>query len=576
MQALDANMIGGIAPATREVLQRVAVVGSTFDTDEFVALSGLPEDEAFGHLDAALAALVVEPGQRRLPLPPRPRARRPARRPAAPPPPPHPPRRRQPARSSCDASAARIGHHLLQAGATADAVPYLLRAAETEAAVGAYRDALALVDAVRPARHRCRTGRRRCRLRGDLLNAIGDPMAASAYREALDGAEPARGARPAGPAGALRRSCPATSRRPTAALDGLETDGGADDADILLARGKCAFFTSDFETAQAAAEEAQRLVLAGERNWKVLDLVALQGLLAHRTGSWFDRMRFELRRTRENPEIANAIFDGYLCPAEYMLYGPMPYAEVIAVARDLQTTARRSGALRAAAFASALIGEAALLSGDLELAATELDRGERAAPRPRLGRRRGPLVAAAGRGARRRGRRRRPPCGCCSEALPLARSSMIAKHLLQRIFGTMIARRRRPARGPGHRRPGRVDARVGRRLPVLLDHAVRAGDDRLRPGRRPRRTPTGCWPSPSSRPCCGRARRGRRRWPRPRPPSRRRAASRRAARTWLESAAEQFQRAGQPLDAERCRRALVALTDADRARRAAATVPPPS
>ena len=42
MQAFDANMIGGIAPATREVLQRVAVVGSSFDTDEFVALSGLP------------------------------------------------------------------------------------------------------------------------------------------------------------------------------------------------------------------------------------------------------------------------------------------------------------------------------------------------------------------------------------------------------------------------------------------------------------------------------------------------------------------------------------------------------
>ena len=48
-------------------------------------------------------------------------------------------------------------------------------------------------------------------------------------------------------------------------------------------------------------------------------------------------MRLELRRTRENPEIANAIFDGYLCPAEYLLYGPTPYAEVIGVARDLQT-----------------------------------------------------------------------------------------------------------------------------------------------------------------------------------------------------------------------------------------------
>src|SRR5262249_43350358 len=113
-------------------------------------------------------------------------------------------------------------------------------------------------------------------------------------------------------------------------------------------------------------------VLGGEQNWKVLDLVALQGLLAHRSGAWFDRMRFELRRTRDNPEIANAIFDGYLCPAEFMLYGQIPYAEVIDVARDLQATARRSGALRAAGFASALIGEAAFLSGDLDLAVAEL------------------------------------------------------------------------------------------------------------------------------------------------------------------------------------------------------------
>ena len=200
---------------------------------------------------------------------------------------------------------------------------------------------MALVDAVRPHA----TGAHRATalsLRGDLLNAIGDPMATSAYREALEGADPkavrqlrARLARSAVMSGDLETAA--------AALDGLETDGGADDADILLARGKFAFFTSDFALAQAASEEAQGLVLAGERNWMVLDLVALQGLLAHSSGNWFDRMRLELRRTRESPEIANAIFDGYLCPAEYMLYGPMPYAEVIAVARDLQTTARRSG-----------------------------------------------------------------------------------------------------------------------------------------------------------------------------------------------------------------------------------------
>ncbi len=211
MQALDANMIGGVAPATREVLQRVAVVGASFDTDEFVALSGRPEAEAFDHLDAALAALVVEPASTGY------RFRHGLVRDALlDDVPPH--RRRRIHRDAAHrlielgASAARIGHHLLESGAAAEAVPYLLRAAETEAAVGAYRDALAIVDAVRPHA----TGAHRSTalaLRGDLLNAIGDPLAAAAYREALDGAPAELGPEPAGPPGPDARSWRATSRR---------------------------------------------------------------------------------------------------------------------------------------------------------------------------------------------------------------------------------------------------------------------------------------------------------------------------------------------------------------------------
>jgi DNA-binding SARP family transcriptional activator len=44
--ALQASMFARLRPATREVLQRVAVAGSSFDTDEFVALSGLAEAQA--------------------------------------------------------------------------------------------------------------------------------------------------------------------------------------------------------------------------------------------------------------------------------------------------------------------------------------------------------------------------------------------------------------------------------------------------------------------------------------------------------------------------------------------------
>ena len=83
------------------------------------------------------------------------------------------------------ASLQRCGRqHPAQSG-DRQAVPYLLDAAESEAAIGAYRDALALVDAAR-AHVRAAHLARLSALRGDLLFALGDPDAAAAYRDALD------------------------------------------------------------------------------------------------------------------------------------------------------------------------------------------------------------------------------------------------------------------------------------------------------------------------------------------------------------------------------------------------------
>ena len=89
------------------------------------------------------------------------------------------------------------------------------------------------------------------------------------------------------------------------------------------------------------------------------------------------------------------------------------------------------------AFASALIGEAALLSGDLDLAGRELqdavdlhhDIGSAAGEAHSLQRLAEVHLADGDRTHRCRAR--------CS-AVSLARWSMIANHLLQRIYGTMI------------------------------------------------------------------------------------------------------------------------------------------
>jgi tetratricopeptide (TPR) repeat protein len=394
-------------------------------------------------------------------------------------------------------------------------------------------------------------------LRADLLMAIGDPTATAAYREALDVADAAaqgrlraRLARAAVMSGDLETA--------SAALVGVEPDGGPDDGEILLAQGNIAFFTADFDRAWSITEEARQRVLLGEQSWQVLDLVSLQGLLAHNRGQWFDRMRIELRRSRDTPDIANAVFDGYLCPAEYLLYGPTPYAEVIELAGGMRATAQRSGALRAVAFATALIGEAALLAGELDLAAAELneavdlhhDLGSAAGEAHSLQRLAEVRLAQGDRAEASR---------LLHRALPLARWSMIALHLLQRIYGTMIAAA--PDADSARAVVDRAESTLGAddtclfcsimlSIPATIA-CVGSGDlaharEHLAIAERAAKLWEGtsweAWIAEATAHLAAAEGDGDR------------------ARALLTAAAERFDHAGQPLDVERCRRTLTTLT----------------
>jgi hypothetical protein len=248
---------------------------------------------------------------------------------------------------------ARVGHHLLAAGETAAAVPHVLRAAETGAAVGAYRDALALVDSVRHVATGA-DGARALALRADLLAAIGDGAAPAAYREAIAASAPER-----------RRLLQARLARilayggdldaARALLSGLEPDGSPADRTIMLARAALLYFTGDLDAAREVSDRVRPLIVESDADRQVLDLVALQGLVAHNRGEWYQQLRAELRRVRNDPALASAVFDSHLCVAEYLLYGPTPYPEVIELAGALRDTAGRAGAMRAVAFAG--IGE---------------------------------------------------------------------------------------------------------------------------------------------------------------------------------------------------------------------------
>ncbi|MEN3540801.1 AAA family ATPase [Microbispora sp. ZYX-F-249] len=421
-----------LAPPVRAVLEHVATAGATFDTDTFLALAGLEEQEAFDCLDAALAALIVERTMDGY------RFRHPLIRDALLGD--IPPHRGRALHRACaqrlvsvNASPARIGHHLLAAGDVEAAVPYVLRAAETEAAVGAYRDALALVESVRAVAAGADQARVLA-LRADLLAAVGNPLAITAYREAI---------RATG-GGDVHRTLRAKLARiavyygdldtAMAALHGLETDGGRADAAILLARGTVAYFTGDLDGAWEAADAAG---LAEAAVWEQPDLTALKSLITHNRGEWSQMLRSELLRTREDPALATMVFDSHLCVAEYLLYGPSPYPEVIELARGLRVTAKRVGALRAVAFAGALIGEAALLCGDLDLAEQEL--ADAADLHREIGATTGEAHCLQRLAEVRLARGDRPAADrLLRRALPLARWSLLANHLLQRLYGTMI------------------------------------------------------------------------------------------------------------------------------------------
>ncbi len=426
---------------TAETFQRVALLGGSFTTDELLALSHASEDDAYDQLEEALSAQVIEPAEAGY------RFRHPLlrerlvdavpshRRAAA---------LRDVAERMAELGAppVRLAHLFVAAGLHSRAVPYALRGVEMSGALGAYRDALTMIDAVRDHASPDDLPRLLAR-RGDLLQALGDPGAVSAYLEAVPlttGTENrlvrARLARAARLAGEVEIA--------VNAMVGLEPEGDAADGPILVAQGHMAFFAGDMDSAWQIANTGSALMQPPIDQTAFLDLVTLQGLIAHSRGEWFERFRLELGRTRGRQRLVASLFDAHLCVAEYVLYGPEPYQEVIDDAEDLLAQAERVGALRAVAFARALIGEAAMLMGDLERAERELGEAvelhhdtDAPAGEAHSLQRLAEIRLAQGDAAEAR--------RLLQRALPLARWSVMAKHLMHRIYGTMITAAPTPA-----------------------------------------------------------------------------------------------------------------------------------
>ncbi|HET9971514.1 MAG TPA: winged helix-turn-helix domain-containing protein [Streptosporangiaceae bacterium] len=432
---VDRDATADLPAEVAEVLQRVAQLGDRFDRLEFTAASG-HDPQAAGHLLAqALSSgvICVESGEYRF-SDPATAARlaaqiTPARRPVV-------MTEIATRLAALGAAPAQVAGLLLAGREPAMAAPHALEAARTAAASGFHAEVLRWTEAVRDHVNG-QAEAALLSLRADALAAVGDHAAVPAYRKALAaaGIGQAPGLRARLARAAILSGDLASAEE---ALAGLEPTGGADDGAILLARGMLAYFSGDIDGADAAVEAARAMALAPGAPNRLLDVITLQGMIAHNRGEWFDRLRRELRATAENPELASAVFDSHLCVAEYLLYGPTPYDEVVTLTRRLREQAERTGARRGVAFAVTVAGEAALLAGDLDAARADL--AESLALHVEMGADTGAAhalqrlaeveLAAGDRAAAERLLRR---------ALPLARWSPLARHLLQRIYGTLIS-----------------------------------------------------------------------------------------------------------------------------------------
>jgi DNA-binding SARP family transcriptional activator/tetratricopeptide (TPR) repeat protein len=536
----------------RHALRQMAVAGDTFTADELTAVLGGDEAAAFDCLDQALRIGVLDERgpayQFRHTL-----TRRALERSL----PWH--RRRQ---IHADTAArlgrtgtgpARVAYHLLRAGQELAAVPWLQRAAMEAAALGAYSDGLRLAtDAVSRAGPADRAGL--LALRADMLYATGDPTAGAAYDAALATA----------PAGARPRLWTMKARvllgagaldEAARALDFAEPAGVEDRIAKLVVTGLVAWAGGDSEAAERAARQARELALTHGHTPGLGEATELLGLVAHSRGEWRDRVRYELTDTLKRPEeVAGAVFDAHLCLAEYLLYGQQPYDQVIDFASDLRATAVRAGAGRGEAFATCVLGEAELLSGRLDEAVDHLARaaalheavdapGGQALSLQRLGE----AALAAGDAVR--------AVALLDDAERVAQGSSLERHLLGKVYGTRVRAAADPAlamsvvehgeaRMAGH--PVCQPCSIGFYVAASIA-ASRAGDlvaakDYLATADRvSARWPGGSWHAAVTECRAELARAGSR------PDD--------AARLY-DQAADGFDRAGQPLDAQRCRAAV--------------------
>ncbi len=462
------------------LLERLALAGRGIDPACLVAVSGTSEETAFRSVEAALRSgvLVVDGTAYRFrhelvrtALEERvaPHARVVAHREMA------------AALAGVGAAPRLVARHWLAGGRPAQAAAWQLAAARQAVAVGAFGDALIELDQLLTADPRHEDA---LRLRAEALDAVGSPEAPSAYESAADviGGGEAHDLRAKRALALIKRGDAPAALGVLAAVEPVSVEGKL--AEALAHCGAAALGFTDPAVGSQKAAAARRLALQSGDSESLVVASWANAAAAHARGDLRRSVEIDLDETRALPRLATSVFDGQLCITQRLLYGARPYSDVIDFADSLASEADRLGATRGSAFAVTIRGEAKLLSGDIDGAASDLTLG--ADLHRAIGAVTGEAFALQ-RLAEVALHRHRPEeaAGLLDESLAIARESDVGFHLLDRIYGARVLLAGDPelalaavedaeeaVRGPIETCPG---CRITLAVPAAIA-AARAGD----------------------------------------------------------------------------------------------------
>jgi DNA-binding SARP family transcriptional activator len=224
------------------------------------------------------------------------------------------------------------------------------------------------------------------------------------------------------------------------ALAHLDTAAPTTDqrASLLLGSALVALHRGDLEQAERDATHARQLAAQSKLGRQLGESSAVLGMVAHQQGRWRELFLTEFSDTvARPPDMAPYVFDAHLCLTEVWVYGASGVADGAAFAQELFQIAEKHGSVHGRALASLVRGEAALLSGQLDIAQSDLTQAVALHQSVAAGSGAAMAMARLAEVALAGGDRRRA-LQLVEKALEQAHAAPMSSHLVVRVLGTQL------------------------------------------------------------------------------------------------------------------------------------------